>query len=94
MLLWGASTTGCRFGWRRTTDPAPPGGDVTYVRRGYIAPPEVESVLRIADAGERAKAFAEQARPIEDRFIVPGPVFLWLMKQAAEDRRLKAETGR
>jgi len=88
VLLWIASTAGCGSGWRRTTDP-PPDGVVLYVARGYLAPPGIESTLRIQDPDERLKEFSERTEPIEDRFIVPSPTFLWLMKQTAEARRLR-----
>jgi len=91
MLPWAASIAGCGRGWTSPTDP--PDGPVVYVRRGYLAPADVEATLRIADPDERLRAFAERARPVEDRFLVPPDVFEWLIKRAARARRLEGLRG-
>ncbi len=62
---------------------------MVYVRRGYLVPPGIESVLQQPDPDARLQEFARQAQPIEDCFIVPPRIFSWLMKQAAQARRLE-----
>ena len=81
------STTGCGNG-ETSLDPLPQ-GEVVYVNQAYLCPPEITAVIQIDNAQERWDAFKAAVVPIRETWIVPPDILTWLLKQAAELRRLR-----
>ena len=85
LTLCAASTIGCNNGSQKTPEP-PGGGTVAYVAEGYVSLPGVIHTLKLVDPDERLKEFEAESFTIRDCFIVPAPIFDWLMKQARHAR--------